>query len=98
MSLPRPICTNRRQRMTPRTLFQKVWDDHLVFTVPGGPALLYCDLHLLHELTSPQAFAGLRQRGVRVRRPDLTLATADHSTPTTRRELPIIDRLVASQV
>jgi 3-isopropylmalate/(R)-2-methylmalate dehydratase large subunit len=84
--------------MTPRTLFQKVWDDHLVFTVPGGPALLYCDLHLLHELTSPQAFAGLRRRGVRVRRPDLTLATADHSTPTTRRGLPIVDRLVADQV
>jgi 3-isopropylmalate/(R)-2-methylmalate dehydratase large subunit len=84
--------------MKRRTLFQKVWDDHLVSAPPGAPELIYCDLHLLHELTSPQAFAGLRRRGVSVRRPDLTLATTDHSTPTTGRELPIVDRLVANQV
>ena len=84
--------------MIPRTLFQKIWDDHIVSALPDAPALIYCDLHLLHELTSPQAFAGLRSRGVRVRRPDLTLATTDHSTPTTGRELPILDPLVARQV
>jgi 3-isopropylmalate/(R)-2-methylmalate dehydratase large subunit len=66
----------------PRTLFAKVWDDHVVASPPGAPSLLYIDLHLVHEVTSPQAFAGLRARGLRVRRPDRTVATMDHSTPT----------------
>src|SRR5215207_8273988 len=66
----------------PRTLAEKVWDDHVVRSADGEPDLLYIDLHLLHEVTSPQAFDGLRLAGRRVRRPDLTLATEDHNTPT----------------
>src|SRR5450759_3102644 len=65
-----------------RTLAQKLWDDHVVRVAPGEPDLLYVDLHLVHEVTSPQAFEGLRLSGRRVRRPDLTLATMDHNVPT----------------
>ncbi|MBT8132428.1 MAG: 3-isopropylmalate dehydratase large subunit, partial [Gammaproteobacteria bacterium] len=67
----------------PRTLFEKVWEDHLVTPeTDETPAVLYIDLHLIHEVTSPQAFSSLRERGLRVRRPERTLATMDHSTPT----------------
>ena len=82
----------------PRTIIEKVWDAHLVSERAGAPALLFIDLHLVHEVTSPQAFAGLRERGLRVRRPDLTFATVDHSTPTTPRSLPIVDQIAATQV
>jgi 3-isopropylmalate/(R)-2-methylmalate dehydratase large subunit len=82
----------------PRTIIEKLWDAHVVHQQPGAPALLYIDLHLVHEVTSPQAFEGLRQRGLKVRRPDLTFATADHSIPTTDRSLPIIDPIAAKQV
>jgi 3-isopropylmalate/(R)-2-methylmalate dehydratase large subunit len=82
----------------PRTLFEKVWDAHVVSQVPGGPALLYVDLHLVHEVTSPQAFAGLRLNGRRVRRPELTVATLDHNVPTGDRRLPIADQVSARQV
>ncbi|MGI8818058.1 MAG: aconitase family protein, partial [Gemmatimonadales bacterium] len=81
-----------------RTLFDKVWDAHVVSQVPGGPALLYVDLHLVHEVTSPQAFEGLRLNGRRVRRPDLTVATVDHNVSTGDRSLPIADELSARQV
>ena len=84
--------------MTPRTIIEKVWDNHVVSQQPGGPALLYIDLHLVHEVTSPQAFAGLRERGLKVRRPDLTIATTDHSTPTTPKSFPIVDPIAATQV
>ena len=67
---------------TPRTMAEKVWDDHVVRAAEGEPDLLYIDLHLLHEVTSPQAFDGLRLAGRPVRRVDLTLATEDHNTPT----------------
>jgi len=77
--------------MEPRTLFQKVWDDHVVAQEPNRPAILYIDLHLIHEVTSPQAFTGLRERGIKVRRPDKTIATMDHSTPTDPRALMVID-------
>ncbi len=77
--------------MEPRTLFQKVWDDHVVVQEPDRPAVLYIDLHLIHEVTSPQAFTGLRERGITVRRPDKTVATMDHSTPTDPRALNVID-------
>ncbi|HEY4960730.1 MAG TPA: aconitase family protein, partial [Terriglobales bacterium] len=60
----------------PQSLFEKVWDSHVVRAPEGEPTLLYIDLHLVHEVTSPQAFSGLRERGLKVRRPDLTLATA----------------------
>jgi 3-isopropylmalate/(R)-2-methylmalate dehydratase large subunit len=82
----------------PRTIIEKVWDAHVVSQQPGAPTLLFIDLHLVHEVTSPQAFAGLRARGLRVRRPDLTFATVDHSTPTTPRSLPIVDQVAAAQV
>jgi 3-isopropylmalate/(R)-2-methylmalate dehydratase large subunit len=82
----------------PRTIIQKLWDSHIVANPPGAPALLFIDLHLVHEVTSAQAFDGLRARGLKVRRPDLTFATTDHSTPTTPRHLPILDPVAKSQV
>ncbi len=82
----------------PRTIIEKIWDAHVVAQPPGAPVLLYIDLHLVHEVTSPQAFEGLRQRGLKVRRPDLTLATTDHSVPTTNWDLPIADPIAARQV
>jgi 3-isopropylmalate/(R)-2-methylmalate dehydratase large subunit len=82
----------------PKTLFQKIWDVHVVAEAPGAPAILYIDLHLVHEVTSPQAFSGLRRRGVRVRRPERTLATMDHSIPTTPPGVPIADALAAAQI
>lgn len=81
-----------------RTLSQKVWDGHIVHEEPGAPSLIYIDLHLVHEVTSPQAFSGLRERGLKVRRPDLTVATTDHSIPTYDRSLPIMDQIAAKQV
>ena len=84
--------------MKPRTIIEKIWDNHVVAQQAGAPALLFIDLHLTHEVTSPQAFEGLRKRGLKVRRPDLTIATADHSTPTTPRSLPIVDKVAAAQV
>ena len=77
--------------MEPKTLFQKVWDDHVVVQEPNRPAVLYIDLHLIHEVTSPQAFTGLRERGLKVRRPENTVATMDHSTPTLPKALWVID-------
>ncbi|MBI3664700.1 MAG: 3-isopropylmalate dehydratase large subunit, partial [Acidobacteria bacterium] len=82
----------------PRTLFEKIWDSHVVAEEPGCPVVLYIDLHLVHEVTSPQAFEGLRQRGLKVRRPDKTFGTCDHSTPTTPRDLPIVDPIARAQV
>ena len=82
----------------PLTLFHKIWNAHVVAQQPESPAVLYVDLHLVHEVTSPQAFTGLRQRGLKVRRPDKTVATADHSIPTHDRSLPIADDLAAKQV
>jgi 3-isopropylmalate/(R)-2-methylmalate dehydratase large subunit len=82
----------------PRTIVEKIWDDHVVAEEPGAPAVLAIDLHLVHEVTSPQAFDGLRARGLTVRRPNQTVATADHSTPTHARSLPILDQQAAFQV
>lgn len=83
---------------SPRTIIQKLWDSHVVASPAGAPSLLFIDLHLVHEVTSAQAFDGLRARGLKVRRPDLTFATTDHSTPTTPRNLPIVDPIAKSQV
>ena len=80
------------------TLFDKLWDAHVVREAAGEPALLYIDLHLVHEVTSPQAFEGLRAEGRRLRRPDLTVATVDHNVPTTDRRLPIADPVAAKQI
>jgi len=82
----------------PRTLFQKIWESHVVAQELDSPAILYIDLHLVHEVTSPQAFTGLRERGLKVRRPDKTVATADHSTPTHALALPIVDEIAARQI
>lgn len=81
-----------------RTLFDKVWDAHVVRSAEGEPDLLYIDLHLVHEVTSPQAFDGLRAAGRSVRRRDLTIATIDHNVPTTNRSLPIADAIAATQI
>jgi len=83
----------------PRTLSQKIWDRHVVTAgVGGAPDLLYIDLHLIHEVTSPQAFDGLRMNGRAVRRPDLTVATEDHNTPTENQDQPIEDETSAKQI
>jgi 3-isopropylmalate/(R)-2-methylmalate dehydratase large subunit len=82
----------------PRTIVDKIWTDHVVSQDPGAPAVLAVDLHLVHEVTSPQAFTGLRQRGLPVRRPSQTVATADHSIPTTPRNLPMLDLQAAAQI
>ena len=82
---------------TPRTLIDKIFDSHVVVE-DDGPALLYVDLHLVHEVTSPQAFEGLRLSGRQVRRPELTLATMDHNVPTTDRSEPVADELSAAQI
>jgi len=83
----------------PRTIVEKIWDDHVVaLGTDGAPDVLGIDLHLVHEVTSPQAFDGLRERGLRVRRPGQTVATVDHSIPTTDRSLPIADEIAARQV
>jgi len=92
---------------TPRTMFEKVWADHVVRQESsrgvasgddGAPAVLYVDVHLMHEVTSPQAFDGLRARGLRVRRPDRTVATMDHSTPTLPRALAVVDPQAEAQL
>src|SRR3954452_3493657 len=82
----------------PRTLFEKIWDEHVVFDEPGRQAILYVDLHLVHEVTSPQAFESLRLTGRNVRRPERTLSTVDHNVPTTDRSLPIIDLISRQQI
>ena len=79
-----------------KTLFEKVWDAHTVVPEGDAPAVLYIDLHLVHEVTSPQAFEVLRSRGLKVRRPELTVATMDHSTPTA--SLTVIDDEAARQL
>ena len=84
--------------MAPRTMFEKIWDKHVVKESPGQPALLYVDLHLVHEVTSPQAFDGLRMSNRKVRRPDLTVAVADHNTPTWDLTLPITDPIAKQQL
>jgi len=79
-----------------RTLFDKLWDDHVIVAEPDAPTVLYIDLHLIHEVTSPQAFTGLESRGLPVRRPELTVATMDHSIPTTG--LTIVDPIARVQI
>jgi len=81
-----------------RTISQKIWDKHVVSSEPGKPDLLYIDLHLVHEVTSPQAFEGLRMHGRKVRRPDRTIATVDHNVPTLDRHMPWSDPLSIQQV
>lgn len=81
-----------------KTLYDRIWDSHIVHEEAGKPSLLYIDLHLIHEVTSPQAFEGLRMNGRRVRRPELTFATVDHAIPTRDRHLPFRDPIAAKQV
>ncbi len=84
--------------MSARTMFDKIWDAHVVREAPGEPALIYIDLHLVHEVTSPQAFDGLRLAGRKVRRPDLTVATMDHNVPTWARSIPSTDEIAVKQM
>lgn len=83
---------------SPQTMFEKIWDQHVVHHEEGKQAILYIDLHLVHEVTSPQAFEGLRLAGRQLRRPELTIATPDHNVPTTDRGLPIADPISKQQV
>lgn len=82
----------------PKTMYEKIWDRHCIHQEEGKPSIIYIDLHLIHEVTSPQAFEGLRMHGRRVRRPDLTVATVDHNVPTTDRSLPVEDPIAAKQM
>jgi 3-isopropylmalate/(R)-2-methylmalate dehydratase large subunit len=84
--------------MAALTLFEKIWNNHVVVEEPDCPAVLYIDLQLIHEVTSPQAFSALRARGIKLRQPSRTVATADHSIPTHDRSLPIADQLAAKQI
>ena len=99
----RPVCRGNSpqvkttNRMAPRTLFEKIWDAHLVREIPGQPSIIYIDRHLIHEGTSPQAFAGLKAAGRKVRRPELTFAVMDHSVSTKNRLLPVLDADAAGQ-
>jgi 3-isopropylmalate/(R)-2-methylmalate dehydratase large subunit len=81
-----------------QTILDKIWSEHVVVEEPGSPSVLYIDLHLVHEVTSPQAFSGLRSRGLKVSRPHQTIATIDHSVPTTPRHIPIQDQIAAKQI
>ncbi len=81
-----------------KTLYEKIWDSHVVLEQENGPSLLYIDRHLIHEVTTPQAFEGLRLNNRKVRRPDLTIATEDHNVPTSDRSLPIIDQTSSIQI
>ena len=81
-----------------KTLFDKVWDEHIVDSIPNGPSILYIDKHLIHEVTSPQAFNGIISRNINVMRPDRTIATADHNVPTENQHLPIKEELSRKQV
>ena len=81
-----------------KTLFDKVWDAHVVDTIENGPQVLYIDKHLIHEVTSPQAFNELKKRGIPIARPDKIVATADHNTPTINQHLPIKDELSRKQL
>ena len=83
---------------SPRTLFEKVWDNHVVHAEEGRSTILYIDLHLVHEVTSPQAFEGLRLANRQLRRPNRTVATADHNVPTSDRSLPIVDQVSKQQI
>jgi 3-isopropylmalate/(R)-2-methylmalate dehydratase large subunit len=90
-----------RSDSMPKTLFEKIWESHLVYPEKHdkrGPSLIYIDRHLIHEVTSPQAFDGLRLNGRRVRRPELTFATMDHNIPTSNRSLPIVDQISSIQI
>ena len=79
--------------MEPKTLFDKIWDAHVVKQVEGGPNVLYIDRHFIHEVTSPVAFLGLKTRGLKVFRPENTTATPDHNVPTENQHLSIVDEL-----
>ncbi|MEM7477457.1 MAG: 3-isopropylmalate dehydratase large subunit [Planctomycetota bacterium] len=88
----------KKNGSSPRTMFQKIWDEHVVYGEPNKQTILYIDLQLVHEVTSPQAFEGLRLAGRPVRRPERTIATPDHNVPTTDRGLPIADQIAKQQV
>ena len=81
-----------------KTLFEKLWDAHVVDTIENGPQILYIDKHLIHEVTSPQAFSTLEERDIPIFRPKQIVATADHNTPTTDQHLPVKDELSRKQL
>ena len=84
--------------MEPKTLFDKIWDKHVIHSVDGGPQVLYIDKHFIHEVTSPVAFLGLEKRGLKVSKSENTIATPDHNVPTVNQDMPIRDALSRQQV
>ncbi len=98
VSCPSSLITMTDSANFPRTLFQKIWDNHVVHSEEGRQTILYVDLQLVHEVTSAQAFEGLRLAGRQVRRPERTVATADHNVPTSDRSLPILDLISKQQI
>jgi 3-isopropylmalate/(R)-2-methylmalate dehydratase large subunit len=86
------ISENAKDHMS-RTIFDKIWDRHVIQSIKDGPSVLYIDKHFIHEVTSPQAFAGLKKRNIGVLRPGQIVATADHNVPTLHQELPIKEEL-----
>ncbi|MDA7950454.1 MAG: 3-isopropylmalate dehydratase large subunit [Pirellulaceae bacterium] len=98
ISKPKEDASQTTECSQPKTMCQKIWENHVVHAPEGEQTLLYIDLHLIHEVTSPQAFEGLRLAGRTVRRPDKTIATPDHNVPTTDRSLPIIDQIAKQQI
>ncbi len=87
-----------KEKEMSKTLFEKIWEKHLIKTIPGGPDVIYVDKHFIHEVTSPQAFAGIEKRGLKVLRPEKVVATAEHNVPTINQNLPIKDMLSRMQV
>jgi 3-isopropylmalate/(R)-2-methylmalate dehydratase large subunit len=98
MKKPDTYKESNNQRSKGKTLFEKIWERHVVKTIEGGPSVLYVDKHFIHEVTSPQAFAGLNKRGIKVFRPKQVVATADHNVPTLNQHLPIKEELSRLQV
>jgi 3-isopropylmalate/(R)-2-methylmalate dehydratase large subunit len=90
--------TTKNKKHVAKTLFEKIWEQHIIKTIDGGPSVLYIDTHFIHEVTSPQAFNGLNKRGIKVFRPQQTVATADHNVPTLNQHLPIKEELSRKQV
>jgi 3-isopropylmalate/(R)-2-methylmalate dehydratase large subunit len=96
-SIPKTT-VGQSSEVPPRTIVEKIWENHVVQSQADAPTLIYIDLHMCHEVTTPQAYHLLRDRGLKVRRPDLTIATMDHSVPTTPRDMPILDEVGAAQL
>ena len=98
MSIEKNTVDKKKQSAKAISLFEKIWNTHVVKEITDGPSVLYIDKHFIHEVTSPQAFTGLNKRGIKVFRPAQTIATADHNVPTINQHLPIKEELSRLQI